>query len=103
MPVINSNPLRNTGSDGMGIDDALKRARTAEAIAHGKLLIMLRADIQIQTVKKVPTTSVAALRQRHTASNTSGFSGVFVDYTCGLICSAAQTADRSSAIASASR
>jgi hypothetical protein len=56
MPVINSNPVRNTGSDGMGIDDALKRARTAEAITHGQLLIMLRADIQIQTVKKVPTT-----------------------------------------------
>jgi hypothetical protein len=40
----------------MGIDDALKRATTAGAIAHGRLLIMLRADIQIQTVKKVPTT-----------------------------------------------
>lgn len=54
MPVINSNAVRNTGSDGMGIDNALKRARTAGAIAHCKLLILLRADRQIQTVEKVP-------------------------------------------------
>jgi hypothetical protein len=90
MPVIILTPRGTPAGDGMGIDDALKRARTAEAIAHGKLLIMLRADIQIQTVKKVPTTkrscpSAASYRVECLYGFSGGIQRLFVDYTCGLL------------------